>query len=129
MDRATTALDEPLSGNGSTSLRVELVSTSGARAGIAVRQDGMTLAAGARYSVRMTVRASAARDIRLRVIGPNEETFTVRLVTVGPTAAVATLEFTALLDEPSAAFQIDLGGATGTVWLDDASFIRTTPDG
>lgn len=126
-DRATTAPDAPLSGNGSTSLRVELVSTT-ARAGIAVRQDGVTLDAGARYSVRITVRASAARDIRLRVIGPNEETFTVRLATVGPTALVATLVFTALLDEPSAAFQIDLGGATGTVWLDDASFIRTTPD-
>lgn len=129
VDRATTAPGPPLSGNGSASLRVELVSTSGARAGIAVRQDGLTLDAGARYSITMTVRASTVRDIRLRVIGANEETFSVRLVTVGPTAAVATLVFTALLDEPSATFQIDLGGATGTVWLDDASFIRTTPDG
>lgn len=129
LDRATTAPDSPLSGKGASSLRVELISTSGAPAGIAIRQDGVTLEAGAGYTASVTVRASAARDIRLRVIGPNEETFTVRLVTVGPTALVATLAFTALIDEPSAAFQIDLGGATGTVWLDDASFIRTTPGG
>jgi hypothetical protein len=127
LDRATTGPDAALAGSGSQSLRVELDSTSGKPTGTAIRQAGLALEAGARYSVRVTVRASSTRDIRLRVIGPNEETFTVRLVTVGPNAAVATLGFTSLIDEPSAAFEIDLGGSTGTVWLDDAAFIRLAP--
>ena len=68
------------------------------------------------------MRSDAVRSAQLRVVGPAEETYAIRIVQIGPQTVDADLAFVATVDDFSAAFWIDIGGpSAGTVWLDDAS--------
>jgi hypothetical protein len=117
----------PLGAQGTQSLRVDVSSTTSI-AGASIGQEPVALKAGSRYLLTIAIRADTARSVQLRVVGPAEETYGITLVNVGPTATVARLEFMSSLDQPVAAFWIDLGGPkSGTVWLDDASLTAETP--
>jgi hypothetical protein len=127
-DRATAASDSPLVGTGH-SLRVDVTASDGGPAAIGVAQTGVHLQAFAKYLATITVRSSVARQIEIRVVGPNEEPYAVKVGDVSPTTSIVAIEFTAVADEPAATFRIDIDGpAPGSVWLDAASLaLQATP--
>ena len=124
---ATVSAAAPLGAVVTRSLEVD-VPAGGSPADVGIGQGPITLQAGSRYLATLSIRSSAPRTVQLRVVGPAEETYSIKIVEIGPATVVATLEFASVVNEPSASFWIDLGGpAAGTVWLDDASLARLTP--
>lgn len=117
----------PLEAQGTRSLRVDVPGTTSI-AGASIGQEPVAIKAGSRYLVTIAIRADAPRSAQLRVVGPAEETYGITMIGVGTATTVARLEFQSVLDQPTAAFWIDLGGPTaGTIWLDDASMTAVTP--
>lgn len=119
------ATDAPLSGSGASSLRLEITASDPAGSMVVLRQGPIDITAGEGYTVQVVAVASTARSIRLRVVGTHQETHGTATVEIGPTPTVATMRFTALIDDPSSTLLIELPGAyTGSVLFDHASFIE-----
>ncbi len=124
-DRVSAASDTPLVGAGARSIRLEIAASDPAASIVVISQGGIDIAAGREYEVRLVAVASTLRQLRLRVVGTHQETHGLVMAEIGPEASVASLRFTALIDDPSAKFLIELPGAwTGIVWLDDASIVE-----
>lgn len=122
VDRATASSDASLTAAPGSSLRLDITSAGASPVAIRVIQGGIPIESGRRYVASVTMRSTVDRQVRVRVVGRNQVTYGVALVSVGPTANVVTLRFTSLRTEEAATFSIDLAGpTTGTVWLDDAS--------
>lgn len=127
-DQATTRPDLPIVATGTASLRVDITSISATPDGIQIGQGDLGIEANTRYAVRVVVQSTVERSARLRVVGPNQATYGVRVATVGPTPSTVSFEFIAIADDPAAALWIDIAGPlTGAVWLDEASFAPITP--
>jgi hypothetical protein len=127
-DRATTRADLPIVATGTASLRVDISSISSTPDGIRVGQGNLDIEANTRYTVRVLVQSSVERSVRLRVVGPNQEVYGVRVATAGPSTSSVSFEFIAIADDPSAGVWIDIAGPLpGTVWLDEASFGPVAP--
>jgi hypothetical protein len=127
-DRATASSDASLTAAPGSSLRVDITSAGASPVAIRVIQGGIPIESGRRYVASVTVRSTGDRQVRVRVVGRNQETYGVALVGVGPTASIVTLRFTSLRTEEAATFSIDVAGpSTGTVWLDDASLAPAGP--
>ena len=121
------ATDAPLSGLGARSLRLEIAASDPKGSMVVLRQGGIDITAGEEYGVQVVAVASTARSIRLRVVGTHQETHGIATVEIGPTATVATVRFTALIDDASATLLIELPGAyTGHVLFDHASLVEGT---
>ncbi len=80
----------------------------------------MALAAGRRYLVGISARAATPREVRVRLASATGETYGTRLFTVGPDWTRLEFQFTAIVGDPAATFEIDLGRSTATAWFDDA---------
>jgi hypothetical protein len=127
-DRATTRPDLPIVPVGSASLRIDIASISATPDGIRVGQGALAIQANVKYSVRVVVQSSVERSVRLRVAGPNQEIYGVRVATAGPTPSTVAFEFIAIVDDPAVGLWIDIAGpVSGTVWLDEAAFAPVTP--
>ena len=123
--QVSVAADAPLSGSGASSLRLEITASDPAGSMVVLRQGPIDITAGEGYTVQVVAVASTARSIRLRVVGTHQETHGTATVEIGPTPTVATMRFTALIDDPSSTLLIELPGAyTGSVLFDHASFIE-----
>jgi hypothetical protein len=126
-DRATASRDASLTAAPGASLRLDITSAGVSPVAIRVIQGGVPLESGRRYEASITLRSTVGRQVRVRVVGRDQQPYGATLVDVGPTAVVATLRFTSLRSEDAATFSVDLAGpTTGTVWLDDATL---TPAG
>lgn len=124
-DRLSTASDAPLVGTGARSIRLEITASDPAASIVVISQGGIDIAAGREYEARLVADASTLRQLRLRVVGTHQETHGLAMAEIGPEASVASMRFTALIDDPSATFLIELPGAwTGIVRLDDASIVE-----
>lgn len=119
---ATLTADTSTAEEGVTSARIEIAAGSSSRAGISLRQGGIALIPGERYVFRAALRAAAAREVGLRVVSTGGEAYGTRIFTVGTGWTIAAFEFTALVFDASAYWEIDLGRATATVWVDGAWF-------
>jgi hypothetical protein len=90
-------------------------------------QSGLSLLAGRRYRATALLRAETTRDVRLRIVGSDAQTYAARVFTVGPTFGPISMDATTLADDPNATFEIDLGRSTVTTWIDDASLVLVAP--
>lgn len=123
---ATLDADPTDPGSGSVSARVEIVAGSTAYAGISLRQPGLTVDAGARYSVSIAVRAASPREIRIRIASPEGASYQTRTIPVTTAWAPYSFEFVAPVSDSNAAVEIDLGRSNVTIWLDSVSFVAVT---
>lgn len=112
----------PLGPSGTRSLQVRFSAGGTPSSSVGVGQGPLSLKAGTSYVARVSLRSSVPASVQLRVVGPAEETYGIRVVEVGPNVTVGELLFDAIVDDPAAMFWIDLApSAAGTVALDDAS--------
>jgi hypothetical protein len=89
----------------------------------------MTIQAGARYSLSLSVRASALGEIRVRIASADGASYVTRLVGLTTAWTSVVLDFTSPIDDDEAAIEIDAGGSPIALWLDAVSVIRLTePD-
>lgn len=123
---ATLAVDPASPGAGSASARVDIAAGTDARSGISLVQSGIALRAGQTYSVRLLVRAAAARDVRVRLAATNGDAYVARILPVGTTWTTISFTFDVLVDDPAAVFGIDLGRSTSSTWIDG---VAVTPGG
>ncbi len=126
---ATIAGDSASPGAGSTSARIEIAVPSSAYSGVSLRQPGLALQAGSRYSMTLSLRSEAPREIRLRITSLAGASYLTRLATVGPTWSTVTFDFVAPSTDPDAAIEIELGRSDVTTWLDSVSFAPFTTPG
>lgn len=121
-DRLSAASDAPLAGAGARSIRLDIAASDPAASIVVLSQGAIDITAGRDYEARIVVIASTVRSLRMRIVGTHQETHGIGAVEIGPNATVASVRFTALIDDPSATLLIELPGAwTGAVWFDDAS--------
>ena len=123
---ASLAPDTSGPGAGLTSARVEIVAGSTAYAGISLRQPGLTVDAGARYTVSIAVRAASDREIRLRIASPDGASYLTRPISVSTSWTVLSFEFVAPVSDANASVEIDLGRSDVTTWIDSVSFVPVT---
>jgi hypothetical protein len=127
-DQATTRPDLPIAPVGTAALRIDIKSISATPDGIRVGQGNLAIRANVRYSVRIVVQSTVERSVRLRVAGPNQEVYSVRVATAGPAASTIAFEFSSIVDDPAVSLWVDIAGpVSGTVWLDEAAFAPVTP--
>ncbi len=121
--RATLSPDTVAPGAGGTSARVDITAGSPAYAGISLRQGGLQLEAGARYTVSLFIRSAAPRDLRIRVASSNEtRSYVTRDAASGTAWAPFTFTFTASQADTAAVLSLDLGRSATTIWIDAVSF-------
>jgi hypothetical protein len=87
----------------------------------------LTLDAGARYQVSISVRAASAREIRLRIASPDGASYLTRTVPVTTAWTIATFTFISPVTDPEASIEIDLGRSAVTTWIDSVSFMSGAP--
>jgi hypothetical protein len=126
---ATWTADLAVHAGGTTSARVDISVAGDERAAIAVRQGGLSIAAGSRYVATIAVRADATREVRLRIASAAGDTYATRLFTVGPGWQVLTVDSTVFATDANAYLEVDLGRFPATTWLDDASFGQVAATG
>jgi carbohydrate binding protein with CBM4/9 domain len=118
---------EPKAGLGTTAAaRIDIAVGSDARAGVSLAGDGIHLRQGAAYTVTAAVRAAQPREVRIRLAGAGDLTYSTRIFTVGTTWTVVSFELTQLVDDPAAVLTLDLGRSAATVWFDNVS-LRESP--
>jgi hypothetical protein len=119
----------PLGPSGTRSLQILFSAGGTPSTSVGVGQGPLAIKAGSSYVARVSLRSSVPASVQLRVVGPAEETYGIRVVEVGPQVTVGELLFDAIIDDPAATFWIDIApSAAGTVALDDAS-LAPTPAG
>lgn len=112
---------------GASSLRVTIAASSLSRAGISVRQLGVSVLPGVLYRLSVRVRAEASRELRLSVESTSRVTYASTLGVAGIGWTDVALEFLAIAGDEHAVVAIDLGRDTATTWLDDVAFATVTP--
>jgi hypothetical protein len=119
---ATLTGDSSMHHLGARAARVDITIPGEERAGISLRQGGLSIAAGSQYQATVWVLSSAAREVRLRIASGAGDTYATRLCTAGPTWSDCSVEATVFATDPAAYLEIDLGRFAETTWIDDASF-------
>jgi hypothetical protein len=114
-------LDRSDPGAGAASARIDITTDTGARSAISLTQSGIAIRAGQTYTVRLLVRASAARDLRVRVAAANGDTYVARILPVTTSWVSLSFAFNVLVDDATAVFGIDLGQSTATTWIDSVA--------
>ena len=115
---ASLSRDEVLPGAGTAAARVDIATDTDSRSGISLVQPGVALRAGQTYTIRLLVRASAARDVRIRLAAANGDAYVARIAAVGTTWSQIAFTFDVLVDDPQAQLAIDLGRSAATTWID-----------
>lgn len=103
---------------GQRSARIDISVSSDARAGVSLRQSGISISQTKRYVCRVALRAAADREVRIRVASASGETYGTRVVTIGPAWQVVEFEFGSFVEDPSAIVAVDLGRSAVTTWVD-----------
>lgn len=116
---ATLTADRQIRAGGVQSARVDIVEPTVAFGGVTVRQPGLRLEAGGRYTVRIALRATELREVRVHLVSQVGQTYLTRVATAGPTWSVATFTFTAPVSDTDAVLEVGLGRTAVTTWLDD----------
>ena len=114
----TLVLDRSDPGAETTSARIDITTDTGARSGISLTQSGIALRAGQTYTIRLLVRASASRDLRVRLAATNGDAYVARILPVTTAWASVSFPFNILVNDSSAVLSIDLGQSTATTWID-----------
>jgi hypothetical protein len=122
----TLVVDTAGPGAGTASARVDISTGTDARSGISLVQSGISLRAGQTYTVRLLVRATEARDLRIRLAATNGDAYVARILPVSTSWTTISFTFDVLVDDSAAVFGIDLGRSTATTWIDA---VALTPGG
>ena len=126
---ATWMADQTAHAGGTTSARVDISVPGEERTAVAVRQGGLSIAAGSHYLATISVRSATTREVRLRIASAAGGTYATRLFTVGPEWQVLSVDSTVFATDLNAYIEIDLGRFAATTWLDDASFAQVAATG
>jgi hypothetical protein len=112
--------------DGSAAASVDIVIGSPARSGISLVSQPFALGQGQTYVVDLSVKAEAAREVSVRLIGAGGQVTASRVLQVGTTWAVITFDVTHLAADPNVQLSLDLGRSDATVWFDNI-VIRKSP--
>ncbi len=107
---------------GSRAARIEILTATEARGAVSFRQAGLELEAGRAYVVAIAVRATADREVRVRIASATGEAYASRIVDAGIAWNAETWAFTAPVTDRAAVLEIDLGRSMEAVWIDGVSF-------
>ncbi|HEU4673209.1 MAG TPA: carbohydrate binding domain-containing protein [Candidatus Limnocylindrales bacterium] len=125
---ATSDADTDNPADGKRAARISISVGTDERDGVSVSQGGLDLLAGRTYRAAVSLRAAAAREVRVRIVSANgTATYATRVAIVGRTWTRLEFDFTSFVEDPAAAFEIDLGRSTATTWIDAAS-LAPAPD-
>jgi carbohydrate binding protein with CBM4/9 domain len=119
---ATVTADASAPASGKTAARVDITSGSDAYGGISMRQAGLQLVTGGRYTIGLSARAAADREIRVRIASTDGSTYLTRLSPVGVAWTGSAFTFIATVTDPNAVLEVDFGRSTVTTWIDAVSF-------
>jgi hypothetical protein len=119
---ATIASDASAPAVGKRSARVDIATNSLASSGITLRQPGLSLEAGRLYTIELSLRSAVEQDVRLRIASSAGAQYYGRIVSLTPTWSTVVYTFQASLTDANGYFEVQLGQATGTIWIDGASF-------
>jgi hypothetical protein len=115
---ASLSRDTVQPGAGAAAARVDIATGTDSRPGISLVQPGVALRAGQTYTVQLLVRASEARDVRVRLAAATGDAYVARIAAVGTSWSRIAFTFDVLVDDPQAELAIDLGRSTATTWID-----------
>ena len=128
--QAVTVQDGSTWVSGKYSARVDIAAPSNRLLAVSEQQGGLAIEAGAYYQVTVSAKATAIRDIRIRIIGSEGQLLGngSDVVQVGTAWATSTFAMTSFAPASNASIAIDVGGNGGSVWLDDVSVARIPPN-
>ena len=112
--------------DGSAAARVDIGVGSQARSGISLVASRIGLSQGATYTIDVSVKASAAREIRVRLTDGAGQITAARIFQVTTTWTVVSFEANQLVADPAVQLGLDLGRSDATVWFDNI-VIRESP--
>jgi Carbohydrate binding domain len=115
-DRTTT---EPSSGTASAVVAV--TGPIGPQSDVSVEQGGLTLSNGVTYTVSLAVRATAAREIRVRLSTPLGEVIASRVLPVTTIWSTVAFQVTPIGDFEDVTIHIEVGASSQRIWLDAVS--------
>lgn len=110
----------------SAAAEVDVLVGSDARPGISLVHGGLTLRSGSTYIVELEARASADREVRVRLTGLAGQTYTARVFPIGTTWTRISFTQTQLLGDDAAELALDMGRWDATVWFDNVSVHEQT---
>lgn len=116
---ATRTPDSAVAASGATAARIDISNPAVSRGAILLFQGGLALEAGTRYRVSLMVRAAGDRDLFVRVASRTGQVYAVQRVAATARWALLDFDFSAIVADTDARLEIELGGATPTVWIDD----------
>jgi hypothetical protein len=105
--------------SGRNSAVVSILQGSDSRAAIALEQGPLTLSAGTRYQLSLTIRSTESRDIRVQVVSASGNAYATHLFAATTSWSEQSFEFTALASDATTRLRIELGGSSASVYLDD----------
>ena len=119
------ATHDPTGGpDDSGAVRIAIVEGSTSRSGISWTTPGLRLVPGANYRVSASIRASAPREVRIRLEGAGGQTTTARIFQVGQAWSDVQFDMTQLASESSVLLAFDLGRGDPSVWIDNISVVE-----
>lgn len=124
---ATLEVDERIHAAGARSARVEITATTTAFGSVTLRQAGLRLEAGGRYTVRVGLRAAESREVRIYLVSQSGQTYLTRVATAGPDWTVSSFTFTAPVSDADAVLEVGLGRTPVTTWVDEVWLSTPTP--
>lgn len=126
--QATIAPDttEHAPGGSTASARIDIQDPTPAIAWISLQQRGLKIDAGAYYQVSVALRASATREVVVRIASATGGTLGTgsRRYSIGPGWSVVSFQMTSIYQSDNASIAIDVGASPETVWVDDVSVTR-----
>ena len=121
---ASVSPDTTAPASGKTAARVDITVGSTAYGGISLQQAGLQIEAGGVYVIGLSTRATAVREVRVRLTSTTGASYTTRVFTTGAGWANSSFEFSAPVTDPNAVLAIDFGRWDQTTWIDAVSFRR-----
>jgi len=121
---AALTIDTAGANTGTAAARIDITAGTDARSGISLIQTGMALQAGQTYRIQVSLRSTAARDVRIQLGSSTGEVYAARIFPATATWSTVSFDVGVLVDDPSAIFGVDVGRSTASVWLDTIS-VRT----
>ena len=123
---SATATADPTGGvAGTAAARIDIATPSDSRTGVSFATGPVALRQGAHYTISVAVRASEAREIRIRVTGTGDVTYAPRVFTVGPAWTTVSFDLSQIVDDPGGGLALDLGRSAATVWFDNVSLVES----
>ena len=122
--RAVATHDATGGPDGSGAARISIVDGTASRSGISWMTPGLRLIPGVTYRVTASLRASAPREVRIRLGGTGGQTTTARIFQVGQAWSTVSFDMTQLASEDSGVLAFDLGRGDPSVWIDNVAMVE-----